>query len=214
MKINKAIVLDIEKKTKCPILEMFYTEEDNHWYVCFEEYIIINGEQQIVHLDEVMNELKKYDNIEYFTNEVYYDDTREDTYFEQITFQWEDNMIKHIDEINFSDALDNSDLIRLSNFIELEFGNHGQFEFNNTEGVMEIITDFEMDTREIVDLLYNNNDIKNNDEFLFYDCGNRYLSSENRKWVFDFVMQSINADLCNGEFKEIVEDCLGYQITY
>ena len=168
MKINKEIVLDIEKKTKCPILEIFYTKDDNHWYVCFEEYIIINGESQIVHLDEVMNELKKYDNIKYFTNEVYYDDTKENTYFEQITFQWEDNMIKHIDEINFSDALDNSDLIRLSNSIELEFGNHGQFEFNNTEGVIEIITDFEMDTKEIVDLLYNNNDIKNNDEFLFY----------------------------------------------
>ena len=98
MKINKEIVLDIEKKTKCPILEMFYTKDDNHWYVCFEEYIVINGESQIVHLDEVINELEKYNNIECFTNEVYYDDTKEDTYFEQITFQWEDNMIKNISE--------------------------------------------------------------------------------------------------------------------
>ena len=29
-----------------------------------------------------------------------------------------------------------------------------------------------------------------------------------------YSMQSINADLCNDEFKEIVEDCLGYKITY
>ena len=123
-------------------------------------------------------------------------------------------MIKHINEINFSDAFDNSDLIRLSNFIELEFGNHGQFEFNNTGGLTEIIVDFEMDTNEIIDLLFQNDKINNNDEFLYYDGGDRYLRSENRKFLFDFVMGSIPDDLSNGEFKEIVEECLGYEIIY
>ena len=87
MKINEDIVLQIEKETKCPILEMFYTKEDNRWYVCFEEYTIIDGKNQIVHLDDVLKRLKEFDNVEYITDESYVDD--EDNYFEQITFQWE-----------------------------------------------------------------------------------------------------------------------------
>ena len=90
MKINHNIVLELEKKCKCPILEMFWTEDDNRWYVCFQEDIVIDGVDQIVHLDEVMSEVKKYDNIEWFTNEVYIDDDNHDTWFEQVTFQWEE----------------------------------------------------------------------------------------------------------------------------
>lgn len=90
MKINHNIVLQIEKETKCPILEMFYTEDDNKWYVCFEEYTVIEKENQIVHLDDVLDEIKKYNNIENLINETYVDDEKEDTYFEQITFEWEE----------------------------------------------------------------------------------------------------------------------------
>ena len=86
MKINEDIVLQIEKETKCPILEMFYTNEDKTWYVCFEEYTVIDGKNQVVHLNEVLERLKEFDNLEYIKNELYIDD--ENNYFEQITFQW------------------------------------------------------------------------------------------------------------------------------
>lgn len=89
MNINHEIVLEIAEKTKCPIMEMFYTPEDDRWYVCFEEDIVIKGEGQLVHLDDVLEEIKKYDNVEYIINEVYEDD-EEDSYFEQVTFQWKE----------------------------------------------------------------------------------------------------------------------------
>ena len=88
MKINEKIVLEIEEKTKCPILEMFYTEDDGYWYVCFEEFLTKNGIEQIVHLDDVLEKIEKYTNIEYLTNEVYIDDN--DDWFEQITFHWKE----------------------------------------------------------------------------------------------------------------------------
>jgi hypothetical protein len=88
--ITHEIVLNLSKELNCPILELFYTKEDNKWYVCFEEYCTIEGKEQIVRLDDVLNEIKKYDNIEFITDEVYSDDDKEDTYFEQVTFQWEE----------------------------------------------------------------------------------------------------------------------------
>ena len=88
-KINQYIVKRIEDTTHCPILEMFYTEEDNTWYVCFEEYTCIKGQEQLVHLDDVLKAIEVYDNIEYLTNETYEGDDY-DTWFEQITFQWKD----------------------------------------------------------------------------------------------------------------------------
>ena len=87
MKINKNTVLEIEKQTKCPILEIFYTHEDNYWYACFEEDTVIKGKNQTVHLNDVLNEIEKYDNIEYLTNECY-EGNEKDSWFEQITFQW------------------------------------------------------------------------------------------------------------------------------
>lgn len=90
MKINKEIVLELEKKYDCPILEMFYTKDDGYWYVCFEQYICVLGKGKIVGLDEVLEEVQKYDNVEYLNNEVYCDDEQIDTYFEQITFQWKE----------------------------------------------------------------------------------------------------------------------------
>ena len=90
MKINKNIVYELEKKYNCPILEMFYTNDDGYWYVCFEQYICILGKGQTVSLDEVLEEIQKYDNVEYLSNEVYNDDERDNTYFEQITFQWKE----------------------------------------------------------------------------------------------------------------------------
>mgnify|MGYP007122058204 CR=1 FL=1 len=90
MKINNEIVLKLEKELSCPILEMFYTTDDNKWYVCFEEYYVIEGKEQRTHLGEVLEAIKKYDNIEFVTDEVYLDDDKENTYFEQVTFQWEE----------------------------------------------------------------------------------------------------------------------------
>ena len=89
MNINHEIVLEIAEKTKCPIMEMFSTPDDDRWYVCFDEDIVIKGENQIVHLDDVLEEIKKYDNVEYIINEVYEGD-EEDSYFEQVTFQWKE----------------------------------------------------------------------------------------------------------------------------
>lgn len=89
MLIDKKTVLDIEKTTQCPIIEMFYTPEDDRWYVCFEEDIIIKGKNQIEHLNDVLEEIKKYNNIEYITNEIYEGD-EENNYYQQITFQWKE----------------------------------------------------------------------------------------------------------------------------
>lgn len=89
MLINKDIVLEIEKKTKCPILEMFYTKDDGYWYVCFEEDIVVEGINQVVHLDDVLEELKQYENIEQLTNNIY-NGEEENSYFEQITFEWKE----------------------------------------------------------------------------------------------------------------------------
>ena len=90
MNINHKIVLEIEERTKCPILEMFWTKDDNKWYVCFQEDIEINGVDQIVHLDDVMAEVKEFDNIENFTNEVGLDYDEDEIWFEQVTFEWEE----------------------------------------------------------------------------------------------------------------------------
>ena len=89
MLINKNIVLDIEKKTECPILEMFWTKDDDRWYVCFEEDIVIGGKNQIVHIDDVLEEIKKYSNVENIVNKVYSGD-EENSCFEQITFEWKE----------------------------------------------------------------------------------------------------------------------------
>ena len=88
--ITHEIVLILSKELNCPILELFYTKEDNKWYVCFEEYYVIEGKEQRTQLGEVLEAIKKYDNIEFITDEVYSDDDKEDTYFEQVTFQWEE----------------------------------------------------------------------------------------------------------------------------
>ena len=122
-------------------------------------------------------------------------------------------MKKYFNEINFSDAFDNSDLIRLSNFIETEFTYNNGFDFNNREGLNNILYDYNLDTIEdVIDLLFKNDNLKRVDEFLFFDLETKSLKSINRKWLFDYVMRHIPNDLCNGEFKEIVEDCLGYEI--
>lgn len=89
MLIDKKTVLDIEKNTQCPILEMFWTRDDDRWYVCFEEDIVIKGKDQIVHIDDVIEEIKKYDNVENIVNEIYSADEK-DSYFEQITFEWKE----------------------------------------------------------------------------------------------------------------------------
>lgn len=84
-KINHQIVKQLSEEIGCPILEMFKPIDNDKWYVCFEEYTYIDGEDQIVHLDEMLEALEEYDNIENLTNEVYEDDFN---YFEQITFEW------------------------------------------------------------------------------------------------------------------------------
>ena len=89
MKINKNIVLNLEKYYECPILEMCYSKNDGYWYVCFDEWTCIKGENQTVHLNDILEAIKKYDNIEYLTNEAYCGD-EEDTFFEQVTFLWKE----------------------------------------------------------------------------------------------------------------------------
>lgn len=88
MKLNQETVITFEKEFNCPILEMFYTKEDNKWYVCFEEYYLIEGIEQDTHLEDVLNAIKKYDNVECITDEVYSDDDKKNSFFEQVTFQW------------------------------------------------------------------------------------------------------------------------------
>lgn len=88
MRINHEIVKQLEQETGCPILELFQADATGRWYVCFEEYTCIEGEDQWIHLDALMEAVEKYDGVEYLENEVYTDDEREDTYFEQVTFQW------------------------------------------------------------------------------------------------------------------------------
>ena len=129
MLIDKKTVLDIEKITKCPILEMFYTPEDDKWYVCFEEDIVIKGKKQIVHIDNVLEEIKKYNNIEYIVNKVYEGD-EEDSYFEQVTFQWKEpekeiynqckDCIYHETSCNIFDFHDESDYCQI---YQTEFAN-------------------------------------------------------------------------------------------
>lgn len=89
MLINKDIVMDIVKKTECPISEMFWTKDDNRWYICFEEDIVINGKEQVTNLDKVLEEIEKYSNIENIVNEIYVAD-EENSYFEQVTFEWKE----------------------------------------------------------------------------------------------------------------------------
>ena len=86
MKITEDIVLELERKYNCPILELY--ESDNAYYVCFEQYTCVLGKGRIVGIDEVIEEAEKYDNVGYISNEVYVDDELEFTYFEQITFEW------------------------------------------------------------------------------------------------------------------------------
>ena len=86
--INQDIVRLLSDKTKCPILEMSYSTDDNHWYVCFEEYTFFQGKNQIVHIDELLEELRNFDNIDFLTHEVYEDNG---DYYEQISFLWKEN---------------------------------------------------------------------------------------------------------------------------
>ena len=57
--------------------------------------------------------------------------------------------MRHINDINLKKELSDADLLRLLNFCETEFGYYGEYEFNNTEGLMELIDSFEFNTREI-----------------------------------------------------------------
>lgn len=88
MKINKEEVLKLEKELDCPIVEMF--DDGNKWYVCFEQYFVIEGENQKVSIDDLAEEVQKYDNVENFMNEFYIDETKNDSWFKQVTFEWEE----------------------------------------------------------------------------------------------------------------------------
>lgn len=129
MLINKDIVIDIAKKTKCPILEMFWINDSNKWYVCFEEYIVIKGENQTVHIDDVLKEIEKYDNVENIVNEIYIGD-EPNSYFEQVTFEWKkpkekinnlcENCKYHETYWNIFDAHDKTDYCQIH---QTEFAN-------------------------------------------------------------------------------------------
>lgn len=114
--------------------------------------------------------------------------------------------IKDVDFTKISD----SDLIRILNFCETEFGYYGQYEFNNTEGLLEIINNFDMPVNEIIDNLYKNKDLNNNDDFLYFDT---HLKSYNRKDLLNHL-KSNEKHFCNGELQEIIKDSFNFEIEF
>ena len=122
--------------------------------------------------------------------------------------------MRHIDNINLKKELSDADLLRLLNFCETEFGYYGEYQFNNTEGLMELIDSFEFNTREIIDMLYKNKYIKIDDDFLYYNGGGRQLKTENRKDNIDAYVDRILHNISNGELKEMIQDCLQEEICF
>ena len=120
--------------------------------------------------------------------------------------------MRSINEINLKKELSNSDLIRILNFCETEFGYYGDYEFNNTEGLMEIINSYEFDIRQVVDLLYKNKSIKSDDDFLYFSPNG--LISENRKDNINSYINIILHNISNGELREILQDCLQEDIYF
>lgn len=120
--------------------------------------------------------------------------------------------MRNINEINLKKELSDSDLIRILNFCETEFGYYGDYEFNNTEGLIEIIDLYELDIRQIVDLLYKNKNINNDDDFLYFSSNG--LISENRKDNINSYINTILHNISNGELREILQDCLQEDICF
>ena len=107
------------------------------------------------------------------------------------------------DEININKYND-IDLIRIANYCENEFGNYGQYDCNTNEGVKDMADIFEWNHIEIIDLLYKNKNIKENDEFIY--SNGRSLESLSKKDFQELVQNLINQNYCNGELQEIIQD--------
>lgn len=86
MKINSEIVKELSRKYNAPILDLW---EDG---VVFEQYVCVLGKGRICDFDELMEEVQQYDNYIGLHNEVFIDDVLEleETYFEQVSFYWEE----------------------------------------------------------------------------------------------------------------------------
>lgn len=121
--------------------------------------------------------------------------------------------MKHINEIDLKKELSDSDLIRILNFCEQEFGYGGQYEFNNKNGLSEIIVNYNIDHQTTIDLLYKNKNIRNNDDFIYYD-GFGNIKTENRKNEINTYIDIIMHNISNGELKELLEECLNEQIIF
>lgn len=115
----------------------------------------------------------------------------------------------NIKDVDFSEISD-SDLIRILNFCETEFGYYGQYEFNNTEGLLEIINNFDMPVNEIIDNLYKNKDLNNDDDFLYFHT---HLKSYNRKDLLN-DLKSNEKHFCNGELQEIIKNSFNFEIEF
>lgn len=97
---------------------------------------------------------------------------------------------------------DISDCIRILNFCELEFGDGGQYEFNNEEGLREIIEDFEFNPMEVISLLYLNDRIKKDDEILY--CNGRSLKSFNENFIVKEVIKEFVQNESNNRFIDFI----------
>ena len=120
--------------------------------------------------------------------------------------------MRYINEIDLKQELSDSSLLRLLNFCETEFGSYGDYEFNNTEGLMEIIDLHELNIRQIVDMLYKNKSIKNDDDFLFFNSNG--LSTENRKDNINDYIETIMHYISNGELQQMIRDELQEDICF
>lgn len=119
--------------------------------------------------------------------------------------------MKHFNDIKITDFCDD-DLIRIANFCEMEFGDYGDYEFNDFEGLLYIIHEFEFDSGEIAELLYNNKEIKEEDAFLY--CSGKSLYSINTEDMYDIVKHLLIQNISNGELKEIVQECLEIDLEF
>ena len=113
--------------------------------------------------------------------------------------------MKNYNEININEY-DDIDLIRIANYCENEFGYYGQYDYNTTEGIRDMTDNFEWNHIELIDLLYKNKEIKDNDEFIY--TNGRMLESLNKKELQEIVQHLIDKNYCNGELQEIIKEAL------
>lgn len=86
-KISINEIKKLEEIYNCKLIEL--SLNDGLYYACFEDYIIENGKTLDSKIDKLYNELMTFDNIKFLTDNIYIDDFINDTFFQQVTVQWE-----------------------------------------------------------------------------------------------------------------------------